>query len=77
MKKYYCLVVSVLDKDWNRVDSHPITGGNDKKEILTAREVLDRDIEAGKYDKFKIEGHTLSADIEVHNDETWELLYLM
>lgn len=77
MKKYYNLVVSVLDVDGNRVDAQDITGSNNKKEILVARENLDKEIKDGKYDNFKMEGCTLDADIEVHNDDTWELLYIM
>ena len=77
MKKYYNLVVSVLDTDGNRVNSQDITGSNNKKEMLAAREKLDKEIEDGKYDRFKMESCTLEADIEVHNDDTWELLYIM
>ena len=77
MKKYYSLVVSVLDSYGNRVDAHEITGSNNKKEILADREKLDKDIKNGKYDEFKLGNCTLSADIEVHNDDTWELLYIM
>ena len=77
MKKYYSLVVSVLDKDGNRVDAHEITGSNNKKEILADRENLDKEIETGKYNHLRKKNCTLEADIEVHNDDTWELLYLM
>lgn len=77
MKKYYSLVVSVLDKDGNRVDAHEITGSNNRDGILVARENLDKEIETGKYNHLKTENCTLEADIEVHNDDTWELLYLM
>jgi hypothetical protein len=77
MKKYYNLVVSVLDVNGNRVDAQDITGSSNKKEILVARENLDKEIEAGKYDNLKRENCTLDADIEVHNDDTWELLYIM
>lgn len=77
MKKYYNLVVSVLDKAGNRVDAQDITGSNNKKEMLATRENLDKEIAEGKYDRFKMEGCTLEADIEVHNDETWELLYII
>ena len=77
MKKYYSLVVSVLDKNWNRVDAHEITGSSNKKEILIARENLDQEIADGKYDRFKMENCTLDVEIEVHNDDTWELLYIM
>ena len=77
MKKYYNLVVSVLDKTGNRVDTQDITGSNNKKEMLAARGNLEKEITEGKYDRFKMEGCTLEADIEVHNDETWELLYII
>ena len=77
MKKYYNLVVSVLDTDGNRVDSQDITGSNNKKEMLEARENLDKEIADGKYDRFKRDNCSLSADIEVHNDDTWELLYII
>ena len=36
MKKYYSLVVSVLDKDGNRIDAHEITGSSNRNEILAA-----------------------------------------
>ena len=77
MKKYYNLVISVLDKDGDRVDSQDITGSSNKKEILVARENLDKEIADGKYDRFKMENCTLEADIEVYNDDTWELLYII
>lgn len=77
MKKYYNLVVSVLDKNENRVNSIDITGSGNKKEILAERDKLDKEITDGKYDKYKIENCTLEADIEVHDDDTWELLYIM
>ena len=77
MKKYYNLVVSVLDANGNRVNSEDVTGSSDKKEILADREELDKEIASGKYDNLKMENCTLEADIEVHNDETWELLYII
>ena len=77
MKKFYSLVVSVIDKDGNRVEAHEITGSNDREQILIEREQLDKEIKSGKYDNWNIENCTLKADIEVHNDEIWELLYIM
>lgn len=77
MKKYYNLVVSVLDADENRVDAQDITGSSNLKEILDARENLDAEIKAGKYDHMRKDECTLDADIEVHNDKTWELLYII
>ena len=42
MKKYYNLVVSVLDENGNRVNSEDVTGSSDKKEIhKRVIEVLD------------------------------------
>lgn len=76
-KKYYSLVVSVLDAYENREEAHEITGSNNKKEILVAREELDKEISNGKYNMFKDDFCTLSADIEVRDDDTWELLYIM
>ena len=78
MKKYYNLVVSVLDKDENRIDAYNITGGSNKKEILKERTKLKKEIEAGKYNKYANfeKGETLIADIEVHDDESYELLWL-
>ena len=77
MKKYYSLVVSVLDEDGNRVEAHEITGSNNKKEMLVAREELDKEIANGKHDDLNMEDCTLDAEIEVHDDDTWELLYIM
>lgn len=36
-----------------------------------------KEISNGKYDKLNEYGYALSADIEVHDDDTWELLYIM
>ena len=77
MKKYYSLVVSVLDEYGNRAEAHEITGSNNKKEILVKREELDKEIANGKYDDLNMENCTLDAEIEVHDDDTWELLYIM
>lgn len=76
-KKYYNLVVSVLDVDGNKIDSYDVTGSTDKKEILDDRGSLDKAIADGYYDHLKRENCTLEADIEVHNNDTWELLYIM
>lgn len=77
MRKYYELVVSVLDEYGNRVEAHEITGSNNKKDMLTAREELDNAIANGIYDDLNMDGCTLDAEIEVHDDDTWELLYIM
>lgn len=81
MKKYYSLVVSVLNKNGNRVDAHEIVSGSNKNKILKDRKNLETDIKNGVYDRFKngfkTNDYTLEADIEVHNDDTWELLDIM
>lgn len=77
MKKYYSLVISVLDEYGNRVDAHEITGSNNKKDILKERTQLKKEIKNGKYDHLNGESCTLLADIEVHNDDTWELLEII
>ena len=78
MKKFYSLVVSVLDKNGDRVDAHEIIAGNNKKDILKERTQLKKDIKNGKYDKYADfeNGEMLSADIEVHDDESYELLWI-
>lgn len=77
MKKYYSLVVSVLDEDGNRVEAHEIIGGNNKKEIIKYRTQLRKAIRGGKYDRLNQKGYTLEADIEVHNDDTYELIEII
>lgn len=76
VKKYYDLVVSVLDEYGNRVDSYPITGSGKKSEILAAKDDLKEEIANGKYDTYKMKNCTLSADIEVHDDYSYELLWI-
>ncbi len=79
MKKYYySLVVSVIDKYENRWTSIEVTGGNNKKEIYKQRTVLKADIKAGKYDKYanRDNGEYLRADIEVHDDDGYYLLWI-
>lgn len=81
MKEYYSLVVSVLDKNRNRIDVHEIVSSGRKDKILKDREKVKTDIKSGVYDRFKngfkTNDYTLEADIEVHNDDSWELLYLI
>lgn len=77
MKNYYEVVVSVLDKHGNRNHVINITGSNNKYKMLKERIALLNEIEKGVYDKYKTTNTTLSADIEVRNDDTNELLYIM
>ena len=77
MKKYYSLVVSVLNENGNRVEAHEIIGGNNKKEIIKFRTQLKKAIQSGKYDRFNQKGCNLEADIEVHTDDTYELIEII
>lgn len=76
-KYYYELVVSILDKDGNRRESISITGSNDKDKIYEEREKLRTEIAEGKYDKYADKfDEIIITDIEVHDDETNDLLWL-
>lgn len=74
--EYYQLVISVLDEHGNRREAHEITGSDDKNHILALQEELAQEIQRGDYNDYANfdKGETLSADIEVHDDATWELL---
>ena len=78
MRKYYSLVISVLDRYGNRIEAHEACSGGNKKEISKERTQLRKDIKEGKYNKYADfdNGETLAADIEVHDDKTWELLWI-
>lgn len=77
MKEYYFLVVSVIDKNGNREEAYEITGSCNKEKLLSERTELENEIRSGEYDKYIFSpDHTLSADIEVHDDETNELLWI-
>ena len=75
--KWYELRLSVLDKHENTV-CVPINvcGTSRKKDALRERAKLAREIKAGKYNHHAdaTKGETLSADIEVHDYKTNELL---
>lgn len=78
MKKYYSLVVSVFDEDENRIEAIEITGSNNKKEINKEKAQLEVAIQNGEYDEYADfdSGESLMAEIEVHDDESYELLYI-
>lgn len=78
MKKFYSLVVSVLDEDGNRIETIEIVSSNNKKQIKSDRNQLEKRINKGEFDKYANfeDGETLSADIEVHDDESYELLWI-
>ena len=77
IKEYYSLVVSVLDEDGNRVDSEEIVGSNNVEIIRSNRKELDNEIANGKYDRLKGDKHILISEIEVRDNDTNELLYII
>lgn len=78
MKKYYILIVSVVDKDGNQIDVVEVGGSYNKKEMQMARTQLKKSIRNGKYNEYADfdKGQTLHAEIEVRNDDC-ELLWIM
>ena len=77
VKEYYSLVVAVLDEDGNRVDSEEIVGSNNVETIRSNRKELDNEIANGKYDRLKRDKYILISEIEVHDNDTYELLYVI
>lgn len=77
IKEYYSLVVAVLDEDGNRVDSEEIVGSNNVEIIRSNRKELDNEIANGKYDRLKKDKYILISEIEVHDNDTYELLYVI
>ena len=77
IKEYYSLVVAVLDEDGNRVDSEEIVGSNNVEIIRSNIKELDNEIASGKYDRLKKDKHILLSEIEVHDNDTNELLYII
>ena len=77
IKEYYSLVVAVLDEDGNRVDSEEIVGSNNVEIIRSNRKELDNEIASGKYDRLKRDKYILISEIEVRDNDTNELLYII
>ena len=77
IKEYYSLVVAVLDEDGNRVDSEEIVGSNNVEIIRSNIKELDNEIANGKYDRLKKDKYILISEIEVHDNDTYELLYVI
>lgn len=77
IKEYYSLVVAVLDEDGNRVDSEEIVGSNNVEIIRSNRKELDNEIASGKYDRLKRDKYIIISEIEVHDNDTYELLYVI
>lgn len=71
------LRLSVLDKFGNTVYVPlNVFASHRKSDVLKARSQLNMEIKNGKYDHYADATETLSADIEVHDCETNELLYI-
>lgn len=66
MKKYYSLVVSVFDKDGNRIKAIEICGSNSKRKIKNEENQLEIAIRNGEYDKYANfdNGESLVVEIE-------------
>ncbi len=77
IKEYYSLIVAVLDEDGNRVDKEEIVGSNNVEIIRSNRKELDNEIASGKYDRLKRDKYILISEIEVHDNDTYELLYII
>ena len=77
IKEYYSLIVAVLDEDGNRVDKEEIVGSNNVEIIRSNRKELDNEIANGKYDRLKRDKYILISEIEVHDNDTYELLYVI
>lgn len=77
IKEYYSLVVAVLDEDGNRVDSEEIVGSNNVEIIRSNIKELDNEIASGKYDRLKRDKCILISEIDVHDNDTYELLYVI
>lgn len=77
IKEYYSLIVAVLDEDGNRVDSEEIVGSNNVEIIRSNRKELDNEIASGKYDRLKRDKRILISEIEVRDNDTNELLYII
>lgn len=77
IKEYYSLVVAVLDEDGNRVDSEEIVGSNNVEIIRSNIKELDNEIASGKYDRLKRDKYILISEIEVRDNDTNELLYII
>ena len=45
--------------------------------IRSNRKELDNEIANGKYDRLKKDKHILISEIEVHDNDTYELLYVI
>ena len=77
--KWYELRLSVLDKNGNTI-SVPLNvcGSSRKKDVLREGSKLLDEIKNGKYDRYAdtAKGETLSADIEVHDNKTNDLLWI-
>ena len=78
MKKCYSLVVSVFDENGNRIEAIEICGSNSKKKIKKEKNQLEIAIRNGEYDEYANfdNGESMVAEIEAHDDESYELLWI-
>ena len=76
MKYCYSVVLSVLDEHGNRLAAYESANTRSRKFAEKARAELAREIKTGAFPNIPRSGEQLSADIEVHDNKTYSLLWI-
>lgn len=76
MKYCYYVVLSVLDEHGNRLGAYESATTRSRKTAEKTRAALAQEITTGAFQNIPRPGEQLSADIEVHDDKTWDLLWI-
>ena len=76
MKYCYVVVLSILDEYGNRLGAFEKHITRSRKIAEKSRAELGREILNGDFPNACRNGERLSADIEVHDDETYSLLWI-
>ena len=76
MKKCYSVVLSIMDEHGNRLNAYERINTTDCKAAEKARCELAQEIAGGKFDFTPWNKETMSADIEVHDNLTYDLLWI-
>lgn len=76
MKYCYSVVLSILDKHGNRLGAYEKINTRSRKIAEKTRAELAQEIANGEYKNTPRGNEQLSADIEVHDDKTYSLLWL-
>lgn len=79
MTKYYAVVCSVFDEDGNRIESIEASGSTSLSEARRDKNELAAAIQSGEYDEYYFPeyGQSIAAEIEVHDDENYNLLEII